>query len=145
MRRDVPTASRPFVLRYTVQDAEIDEQGRANNVAYVRWMNLAAIAHSHALGYTAERLAQLNAMFVVRRHEIDYRLPALAGDELELRTWPTVMRAATAERAHEMVRVADGKVIARGYNVWGYIHVETHRPLRMPAEVLDAFDPAKFA
>jgi acyl-CoA thioester hydrolase len=145
MTRPPPSARRPFVLRYTVPLEDIDAQGRANNVAFVRWMNLAAIAHSHHLGFDHARFEQLGAMFVVRRHEIDYRLPAFAGDDLELRTWPTLMRAATAERAHEIVRTADGALIARGRNVWAYVDVVSGRPVRMPAEVLDAFDPARFA
>ncbi|MCO4770021.1 MAG: acyl-CoA thioesterase [Deltaproteobacteria bacterium] len=144
-RTPTPSATKPFVLPYTVTEDDIDAQGRANNVAYIQWMNVAAIAHSHALGFDHQRFVALGAMFVVRRHEIDYRLPAFAGDVLELKTWPTLMRAATAHRAHEMVRQSDGAVIARGLNVWGYVAIDTGRPLRMPPEVLEAFDPAKFA
>jgi len=141
-RTPVPSASRPFVLRYTVPAEDIDEQGRANNVAYVRWMNVVAVAHSNALGYPWERFVEIGAMFVVRRHEIDYRLPVFEGDVLELRTWPTLMRAATAHRAHEIVR--GGDVVARGLNVWGYVDMKTGRPVRMPKHILETFDPAKF-
>ena len=144
MTRPIPPASRPFVLHYMVPPEDIDAQGRASNIEFVRWMNLAAIAHSHHLGFDHERFVKLDAMFVVRRHEIDYRLAVFAGDNLELRTWPSLMRAATAHRAHEMVRVSDGAVVARGMNVWAYVQLETGKPVRMPPEVLEAFDPAKF-
>ena len=145
MPRPTPPASRPFVMPYTVPQDDIDEQGRANNVAFVRWMNLAAIGHSLDLGFDHARFEALGAMFVVRRHEIDYRFPAFAGDELELRTWPSLMRAATAHRNHEIVRVRDGAVLARGMNIWAYIGITSGKPMRMPQEVLDAFDPARFA
>ena len=144
MRTKYPAARRPFVLPYTVTEHDIDEQGRANNVEILRWMNIAAVAHSLAVGLHVERYTALGGMFVVRRHEVDYRLPALLGDRLELRTWPTLMRAATAHRAHEIVRVADGELIASGINVWGYVEPTSGKPVRMPPEVLAAFDPAQY-
>ena len=144
MRTKYPPAHTPFVVPYTVTEADIDEQGRANNVEILRWMNVAAVAHSLALGFDHGRFTELGGMFVVRRHEIDYRLPAFLGDRLELRTWPCLMKAATAHRAHEIVRLADGQTIATGINVWGFVHPTTGRPVRMPSDVLRAFDPAKF-
>lgn len=144
MRTKYPPAHTPFVVPYTVTERDIDEQGRANNVEILRWMNVAAVAHSLALGFDAQRFYDLGGMFVVRRHEVDYRWPALLGDRLELRTWPTMMRAATAHRAHEIVRIGDGQLIASGINVWGFVQPTTGKPVRMPPEVLAAFDPAKF-
>lgn len=145
MRQTTPSPARPFELRYTVPAQDIDEQGRANNVAYVRWMNVVAIAHSAAVGFPWERFLEMGEMFVVRRHEIDYRLPAFLGDELLLRTWPTMMRAATAHRHHEIRRASDGALIASGMNVWAYVNITTGKPVRMPPAILDAFDPAKYA
>lgn len=144
MRTKYPAAHSPFVLAYTVGTADIDSQGRANNVEILRWMNIAAVAHSHALGFDGARYSELGGMFVVRRHEVDYRAPAFHGDDLELRTWPTLMRAATAHRAHEIVRLSDGQMIASGLNVWGFVQPETGKPVRMPPEVLEAFDPARY-
>ncbi len=144
MRTKYPPAARPFVLPYTVGAHDIDAQGRANNVEILRWMNLAAVAHSLAVGLDAARYVALGGMFVVRRHEVDYRAPAFHGDKLELRTWPTLMRAATAHRAHEIVRLADGQMIASGMNVWGFVQPESGRPVRMPQELLDAFDPSRY-
>jgi acyl-CoA thioester hydrolase len=137
------SAPRAFELPMTVLPEDIDEQGIASNVFILSWMNRAAIAHSTALGYPWERWVDLGAMFVVRRHEIDYRTSAREGDRLTLRTWPSFRKAATAHRHHEVIR-DDGAVIARGMNVWAYISMATHKPTRMPPEVLTDFDPAKF-
>lgn len=138
------SASRPFELPMRVIPDDIDEQGIAYNVTIIDWMMRAAIAHSSSLGYDRLAYARLGAMFVVRRHEIDYHRSARCGDRLLLRTWPSFMKAATAHRKHEIVRPGDGEVIARGINVWAYVDRSTGRPVRMPAEVIEAFDPAKF-
>jgi len=130
---------RPFVLRVTVGPEHIDPQGHASNVAFLDWMNRGAIAHSTVLGFDAAAYRRLGAMFVVRRHEIDYLRPARAEDELLCATWIATMDKATAERRHEIVRASDGVLIARGLNLWAFIDATTGRPRRIHDEVRAAF------
>ncbi|MCP4868983.1 MAG: acyl-CoA thioesterase [Proteobacteria bacterium] len=137
------SAANAFELPMTVIADDIDEQGIAYNVTIIDWMMRAAIAHSTALGFDRFRYAELESMFVVRRHEIDYHRSARLGDELILRTWPSFMKAATAHRKHEVV-AHDGTVIAKGMNVWAYVDRNTGRPKRMPPEVLESFDINQF-
>ena len=99
---------------------------------------------SAALGFDHARYCEVGGTFVVRRHEIDYLASALAGDELVLYTWPSGLKKLLAERRHELQRPRDGAVIARGLNQWVFVDAETKRPTRMPAEVKETFDPAKF-
>ena len=56
---------------HVVREDEIDGLGHASNVAYVAWMQGAAVAHSAAQGWPAEAYQSLGAGWVVRRHEID--------------------------------------------------------------------------
>jgi len=136
--------SNPYVLPMTVIADDIDDQGIANNVSILGWMVRASVAHSVAAGYDWVAYRKLGAMFVVRRHEIDYHRPAVLGDELLLTTWTSFMKAATSHRHHEIIRPRDGAVIARGINVWAFVDSSSGKPLRMPPAVLDAFDPAGF-
>jgi acyl-CoA thioester hydrolase len=143
MKKRWTSARNPFVVPMVVLPEDIDEQGIANNVQVVAWMNRVAIAHSTYLGWDVARYRREGAWFVVRRHEVDYVQSARLGDRIELRTWPGFMKAASAHRHHEFVR-EDGAVIARGINIWAYVDVVTGRPKRMPKEMVEAFDPAKF-
>ena len=136
--------SNAFEHRVQVTSDDIDQQRHASNVAIVDWMNQAAIAHSTQLGYDTNAYQRIGAMFVVRRHEIDYLASANLNDELICYTWPSFARKATAHRKHEIVRVADDVVIARGLNMWAFIDSTTLRPKRMPPEVIDTFNPDKF-
>jgi acyl-CoA thioester hydrolase len=139
---DVPNSA--FIWPVTVQPDDIDAQGHASNVSVVQWMNHAAWEHSKALGWDVEGYRRLGGWFVVRRHEIDYHRPSLAGDLLHCVTWPCGLGKAVAERRHRIVRVADGALVAEGLNIWAYIDAATGRPKRIPDELRDAFDPAKF-
>ena len=124
---------------HTVGDDEIDGQGHANNVAYVAWMQAAALAHSAALGWTAERYRQLGMGWVARRHEIVYLRPALPGDRLIVETQVAEMKKVTSTRRYRIIRASDGELLARAETDWAFINYATGRPARIPAEIVRAF------
>lgn|SRR5487761_1439487 len=72
--------------RHVVVPDEIDELGHANNLAYLRWLQDAALAHSAVQGWPADAYKRLGLGWVVRSHEITYERPALAGDRVIVRT-----------------------------------------------------------
>ena len=129
------------VYTYLVQvtEADIDELGHANNVAYVRWLQDAAVAHSEVVGLGYAAYVRLGGVFVIRRQEVDYLRSALRGDELEVRTHVSSVMAAKCQRTTEIVRANDGVVLARGLTTWGFIDVSRGRPTRIPDEVYVAF------
>ena len=103
-----------FRYPHTVADDEIDQQGHANNVAFVGWMQAAAIAHSAALGWTAERYGQMGMGWVARRHTIDYLQPAYAGEELIVETQVADMKKVTSTRVYRILRRSDGDRFGQG-------------------------------
>lgn len=128
-----------FRLRLGVEDADIDSLGHASNIAYVRWIQDAAMGHSAAVGLDLKAYQRLGAVFVIARHEIDYLRPALRGDALEARTWISSVMAAKCLRSTELARVADGALLARSIATWGFIELATGRPRRIPEDVRAAF------
>jgi acyl-CoA thioester hydrolase len=136
--------SNAFAWPVTVSERDIDVQNHASNVAVVDWMNRAAWEHSKQLGFDAADYQKIGGMFVVRRHEIDYRAQAMLGDQLLCWTWPCYAQKATAHRKHRVIRQSDGVVIAEGFNIWAFVSVTTGRPTRMPEPITTAFDPRKW-
>ena len=130
-----------FMLAIEVGDDDIDMLGHASNIAYLRWVQDVAVAHSATVGLDMEGYSQLGAVFVVRRHEIDYLRPVVRGEKLELRTWIDSASAAKCQRATEIVRVGSGPelVVARAMTTWGYVELTTGRPTRIPDSVRLAF------
>jgi acyl-CoA thioester hydrolase len=135
-----PPAPRTFELDLVVADGDIDMLGHASNIAFVRWIQDVALAHSAAVGLGFEAYQRIGAVFVVVRHEIDYMRPALRGDALQARTWISGVRAASCERTTQLVRVSDGQLLAKGLTAWGFIEMATGRPRRIPDEVRVAFE-----
>ncbi len=134
--------SSPYKIDVEVTDDCIDMLGHASNIAYIQWIQDAAVAHSVAVGLDLEGYRRLGAVFIVRRHEVDYLRPLLRGEHIEVRTWIDSVMAAKCKRATEIVRVADDGVpivCARAMTTWGYIDTTSGRPTRIPERVRLAF------
>ena len=96
---DVPKPASPeFHQQMVAPSSDVDELGHVSNIAYVRWIQEVAKAHSAAVGLDHAAYVRLGAVFVVRRHDIEYLAPAYGGDAIRLTTWIAKWGAATSER-----------------------------------------------
>jgi acyl-CoA thioester hydrolase len=134
-----PAVPEPFSYIRVVEDDDIDNLGHASNVAFIRWLQDVAIAHSESVGFGFDAYRKIGGIFVIRRTEIDYLRPALRGQTLELRTWLSSWMAAKYVRETEIKRTADGAMIARASVTWGYLDVASGRPVRVPDAIREAF------
>jgi acyl-CoA thioester hydrolase len=129
-----------FVTDLVANESDMDALGHVSNLVYVRWIQDVAKAHSIAVGWDHEAYIRLGAVFVVRRHEVDYLLPAYGGDAIRLVTYVAGWSAATADRRTSIVRLSDGREIARARTTWALVTIGTGRPRRVPPEIMAAFE-----
>jgi acyl-CoA thioester hydrolase len=131
-------ASQPvrFERVFHVEAADIDDLGHVNNVVYLRWVQDVAAAHWESATTPAERAG---IGWVVLRHEIDYKHPAKAGDEVIARTWVGPPAAATFERHTEISRAADRRVLAQARSLWCPVNPKTGRVQRIDPALHDRF------
>lgn len=115
----------------------IDENGHANNVAYVQWMQEIAVEHYTALG--GPEAQKPFGTWLVREHKVEYLLPGLAGDELEVRTWVENVRGVRSLRKYEFGRKKDGKILVKGETDWVFVDGKTGKPSAIPKEVRALF------
>ncbi len=92
-----------------------------------------------AYGWPLSRLLAEGIGIVARRYRIEYREPAVMGDELEVTTFISDVRRATAVRHYAVTRLADGALLARAHVLWVFVDLATGRPRRIPAAFLSAF------
>jgi len=126
-----------YISTRDVGDEDIDDLGHVNNIAYVRWIQDVAVAHSAAVGLGFDKYLAMGGVFVIRRHEIDYLRPLVRGDHVEVRTWIATVHAAKCARATEIRK--DGQAVVRALTTWGFIDAATGRPTRIPDDVRVAF------
>ena len=128
-----------FYHKHVVLDREIDGQGHASNIAYVSWMQDAAIAHSSANGWTPERYRERGEGWVARSHFIEYLQPAFEADQLVVETWVNGWRNVSSTRRYEIRNTTTSDVLAKAETRWAYVNFEKGRPCPIPPEVRDAF------
>ena len=129
------------IYRYnvTVSAAEIDENGHLNNVAYVQWMQEAAIAHANHTPCTYETNA-VGATWVVRAHQIEYLKSAFEGEQIAILTWITNIRKVRSQRKYSFFRPQDRAILATGTTDWVFVDAKTGRPLSIPEKVAHSFE-----
>src|SRR5215469_5907929 len=126
--------------QHVVTPDEIDELGHASNLAYLRWLQDAALAHSAAQGWPAEAYQRLGLGWVVRSHEITYERSALAGDGVIVRTWVASFRKASSVRRYDVIRETDSKRLATAATNWAFVDYSTGLPARIPQQIIESFE-----
>jgi acyl-CoA thioester hydrolase len=116
----------------------VDRNRHVNNVAYVQWMQDAALAHSAATGCTRMTEA-LGATWVARMHRIEYLSPAFASQAIMVLTWVVDFRKVRSLRRYRFIRLADQKHLAEGETDWVLVDASTGRPRAIPLELSKLF------
>ncbi len=116
--------------------ADFDELGHVNNAVYLRWAQEIAVRHWSLVASDAMKRQWL---WVVLRHEIDYRDPILPGDDVAARTWLGPAGGPRFDRFVDIRKPGAARAAAAVKSTWVLIDAETRRPKRVSAEILDAF------
>jgi acyl-CoA thioester hydrolase len=117
--------------------ADIDELGHVSNLVYLRWVLDVAMGHSRALGWDHPEYRALGAVFMVRRHEIDYVAQVREGETLVGETWVEDWRLASCIRKTELKR--GEQVVVRAATTWAMISLSTGRPVKIPESIRGLF------
>ena len=125
-----------FTLSVTAQTAGIDELGHVNNAVWVRWIQDIATEHWDAVAPPEHRAAYV---WVVTRHEIDYRGNVAVGETVIGETWvPEPPKGARFDR-HVRFTGADGRVKVEAITTWALIDRATGRLMRITPEIAAPF------
>lgn len=127
-----------FTRRFTAAPEDIDELGHVNNAVWVRWVQDVAVAHWAAVATPEQQAAYV---WVVTRHEVDYRGNVRVGEAVAAETW--VADAPKGARFDRHVRFtgADGRVKVEAATTWAMLDRATGRLVRIRPEVAGPFLP----
>jgi len=126
----------PYITTITAGPEDIDILGHVNNAVWVKWIQDVAVAHWHAIAAPEHHDAYI---WVVTRHEIDYRGSVLDGETVTAETWvPEPPKGARFNRYMKFTG-ADGKVRVEAKTTWAILDRATARLVRVPPEVAAPF------
>jgi acyl-CoA thioester hydrolase len=106
---DLSPPSGAFRQRRRVERRDLDPAGHVNNAVYVTYVEECGRQWAVAEGRVTDGTS------LPRQHRLEYRLPALLDDELELATWAG--EEGPGARYTLVQRVADGALLARARSV----------------------------
>ncbi|WP_084583666.1 acyl-CoA thioesterase [Sphingomonas azotifigens] len=125
-----------FSRTITAAPDDIDVLGHVNNAIWVAWIQDIAVAHWEALATAEEQAAYV---WVITRHEIDYRGNVRAGETVTGETWvPEPPRGARFNR-HVRFLGEDGKVRVEAVTSWALLDRASGRLLRVPMALAERF------
>ena len=128
--------SEPFEKRWTAAPSDIDELGHVNNAVWVTWIQDMATSHWQAVAEPDHIAAYI---WVVTRHEIDYRGNVKVGEPVTGRTWVEgTPRGARFDRRVDFLDAA-GKVMVSAKTTWAIIDRASGRLVRVPKDVAARF------
>ncbi len=125
-------------MPYTAEPQHIDELGHVNNAVWVEWIQDIATGHWAAV---APPGLQAQFIWVVTRHEIDYRGNIGPGETVIGETYlPAGPTGARFDRCVDFRR-AGGTALVSARTTWAMIDRTSGRLARIRADVLEPFRP----
>ncbi len=119
---------------------DIDSVGHVNNAVYLAYIEEAGIDVARARGWPMSRMMEMGFGILARRHRIEYRLPAVLGDDLSIETWLSPPKRSSVVRHYVIRRGREGEDLVRARTVWVWVDLNTGRPIRIPANFIKDFE-----
>jgi acyl-CoA thioester hydrolase len=124
-----------------VEWRDVDPFGHLNNAAYLSYTQEAAIEAGLAYGVTHASSSEVGLGWALKRSRIEYLRPALPDEELQIETWLSSLRQASAVRVYSVTRQSDGEQLARAESHWLTLDLASGKPRRFPKWMRDALAP----
>lgn len=132
---------RHHLCSFRVRHYECDAEGRLAAPSYLRYMQETAFEASAAAGYSLDRYASLDRLWIVRETQITYEQPAGYGDCIQVDSWVADFRRVRSRRAYELRHAGSGCVIARAETDWAFVVRSSGHPAVIDDEMRAAFYP----
>jgi acyl-CoA thioester hydrolase len=127
-----------FTYQHIVSKQEIDHLGHVNNVIYLQWVQDASTKHWNLL---SKNIETDEVVWVVIRHEIDYKRQAVIGDKIIVKTWIGETSGVTSIRHVEIYKA--NTLLAKAKTTWCLVNAKTLRPTRITDSILSLLNSNK--
>ena len=128
-----------FTKKIIVTKSHLDELDHVNNVQYLYWAQ--EIAKSH-WSYLIKNINENFGVWVVRHHDITYKLGAYLGDKIVISTYIKKVKGPISERIVEFHDSKEEKLLVKVVSKWCYLNdSKTRQVSHIPEFINKIFDP----
>lgn len=125
-----------YTHQRTVAEEDLDDLHHVNNVRYVQWIQ--DVAKEHWEVRATDQLKK-DFIWVVIRHEIDYKKQAFMGDEILIETYVGETTFVTSERFVNVKNAETGDVLVAAKSMWCLLDADSKRPTKITEELRTVF------
>lgn len=125
-----------FTHHRTVSREHLDDLDHVNNVVYVQWIQ--DIAKEHWELRASEELKKA-FIWVVIRHEIDYKKQAFLGDEILIETFVGDTTFVTSERFVNIKNAESGEILVSAKSMWCLLDATSKKPTKITEPLRTVF------
>jgi acyl-CoA thioester hydrolase len=138
-RHESPPPSAPpenvYQLRRRVEWRDVDSAGHVNNAVYLDYVADCDAQVGRAYGWPIARVREAGHNILPRQHHIEYKTPAVLGDELEISTWVSDVGKDSMARHYVIKQASDGQLVARVRAQFQWIGMEIENPCPFPRRI----------
>lgn len=125
-----------YTHQRTVTKEDLDELHHVNNVRYVQWIQ--DIAKDHWDVRATDQLKR-DFIWVVIRHEIDYKKQAFLGDEILIETFVGETTFVTSERFVNIKNANTGEILVTAKSMWCLLDANSKKPTKITEDLRTVF------
>lgn len=131
MKSEIPERAIRHEFTVTVSEEHLDELNHVNNITYLKWVQDASEVHWDLL---ADDTIKSQVLWMVLRHEIDYKGQAFLHDDIKVITW--VGESAGVKSIRYVNFYKQDKIVASCKTTWCLLDKSTLKPKRIEGVVL---------
>lgn len=128
-----------FTAPLKVRTYECDFYGHVNNAVYLNYLEYARMEALNEKGFTLENMKARGYVVVVRRVELDYKLPLFMGDEITIRTFTSQARNTSGVFTQQIIRNKDQRMALEAKITWVFTNLDG-KPIPIPNEIREVFE-----
>ena len=128
--------SSKFIENRIVKKEHIDQLNHVNNVQYLQWAQ--EISKSH-WKHLITKLDEPLGVWMVRSHQVEYRLNAAEGENIRMETHVGNVRGPLSNRVVEFYSESSQKLLVQCQTQWCYINLKDRSVMQIPESIKKLF------
>ena len=127
--------SHRYISNVRVIGDHLDELNHVNNVQYLLWAQEIAKVHWQKIN----EIIKDKGVWMVRSHEIEYRLGGFLDDKIRIETYVKNVRGPLSLRIVEFFNNKNKQLMVRCKTQWCYVNMASRKPIKVSTRIQDLF------
>tara|TARA_X000000950_G_scaffold96584_2_gene122017 strand:- start:1928 stop:2335 length:408 start_codon:yes stop_codon:yes gene_type:complete len=127
--------SHRYISNVKVNQDHLDDLKHVNNVQYLLWAQDIAKAHWQKINSHLQQ----EGVWMVRNHEVEYRLGGFLGELIRIETYVKSVKGPLSQRVVEFYNDKSNQLMVSCKTQWCYVDLNSRKPIRISDQIEKLF------